>query len=96
MEDLDYYNEMWLESELKKTYLQLKNKMLGLGLWCLIIFYQYHGGHFFWCKKPEYSEKTTDLSEAIDKFYHILYRVQLAISVFWTHTINSDWHWLHG
>ena len=25
------------------------------------------GGHFFWWRKPEYQEKTTDLSQVTDK-----------------------------
>jgi len=45
------------------------NGWFGLGLWfltpLLTIFHLDRGGQFYWWRKPEYLEKTTDLTNFI-------------------------------
>jgi hypothetical protein len=61
------------------------------------IFQLYGGGQFYWWRKLEYPEKTTDLPQVTDKLDHtILYQVYTTMSRIRTHNSTSgNSYWLH-
>ena len=55
------------------------------------IFQLYSGSQFYWWRKPEYTEKSIDMSQLTAKLNRIiLYRVHLAMSWIQTHKKQDE------
>jgi hypothetical protein len=46
------------------------------------IFQLYRGCQFYWWRKPEYTEKTTDLQHVADKLYRIMVEAAQQVRIY--------------
>jgi hypothetical protein len=54
--------------------------MFGVLMPLSVVFQLYHGNQFYWWRKPEYLERTTDPGLATGKLYH--WRLRVAYTFF--------------
>jgi hypothetical protein len=99
-----YLRSMNISDKVIQQYCEKNNKReqilfyVSLGRDCIFVWFGLWGlmplstiCQFCWWMKPEYPEKTTDLSQITDKLCHImLYRVRLAMNGVRTHRLHFD------
>ena len=67
-------------------------RLIGVMVFVSTIFQLYCGGQYYWLRKPEYREKTTDLQQVTVKLYHItMYWIHLVMSRIWTHSFGAKY-----
>jgi len=75
------------------------NKLMGEGLWCLIPLstkFQLYLGQFYWWRKQEYLEKTTELLQVTDKLAsHKVVSSTPRLSGILAHNVSGDSRRLH-
>ena len=90
-----WHHLCWYLSTIKYTRF-LNFNTCGLGLWCLTPLPTIFQWRFYWWRKPEYPDKTTDLTQVTDKQNQIIsYREHPAISGIQTHSFSCDSPLLH-
>jgi hypothetical protein len=66
----------------------------GLELWYLTplstIFELYHGGQFYWWRKPECPEKTTDLPQVTDCIGNYISNYHTMCGFFWVGRLTAS------
>jgi hypothetical protein len=71
--------------------------LIGVDFWCLTplsaVFQLFHGEEFYWWKKLEYLERTTDHGQATGNLYHMRLRVECTVFVIYKAESEPTPYW---